>query len=106
MRHLYNNTFTHQRLTTVYDSYGTPIEATWETVGTIRGRLRPTTVAEVELLGGVVGITITHVFYCGPETDIRRGDRIVLGDTVVEITAVKDPSYAGHHLECEGKAIQ
>lgn len=104
MRHLFNHEFTHQRQETTIDPEGIPVTG-WVALGTIRGRLRPATVQEA-FIAAAMTATITHVFYCGPETDIRRGDRVVLGNTVVEITAVKDPSYAGHHLECEGKVIQ
>lgn len=101
MRHLFNHEFTHQRQETTIDPEGIPV-TTWVTLGTIRGRLRPATVQEA-FIAAAMTTTLEYVFYCGPETDIRRGDRVVLGDTKVVIVAVKDPGFAGHHLECQGK---
>ncbi|OAT79313.1 hypothetical protein A6M21_16255 [Desulfotomaculum copahuensis] len=75
---------------------------TWQTVVTIKGRLRPANVQEA-FIAAAMTTTLEYVFYCGPEVDIRAGDRVVLGDTKVEITGVKNPSMANHHRECLGK---
>lgn len=103
MKHLFNHEFTHQRLVTTTDPYGDPTTE-WRTIGTIRGRMRPANVNE-RFIASVAALTIDYVFYCAPGPDIRRGDRLVLGDVVMEVTAVKDPSLAGHHLEVEGKQV-
>lgn len=101
MRHLFNNTFTQKRFTTSYDEYNSPINE-WVTVGTIPGRLRVANMQD-RFVAASMNVTLEYIFYCAPDVDIRQGDRIELGDTKVEILAVKSPSFAGHHLECEGK---
>ena len=103
MNHLFNREFVHQRLFTGKDEFGDPFEE-WRTIGIIRGRMRPANVNE-RFIASVAALTIDYIFYCGPGEDIRRGDRIIFGDVVMEVTAVKDPSLAGHHLEVEGKQV-
>ncbi|MCL6612482.1 MAG: head-tail adaptor protein [Peptococcaceae bacterium] len=106
LQSLFNNVFTHQRPTITRDEYGGCI-ITWNTLGTIKGRLRPTGVSErsASYLANPQAV-VSHVFYCGPGVDIRSGDRVVLGNVTVEILGVKNPSYANHHIEAEGKVIQ
>jgi len=104
MKHLFNKTLTLQRKVTVDDGQGgTYLD--WQTVATIRGRLRPAS-AQERTVAAKEQAVISHVLYCGTTDDVRRGDRVVSGRLTVEITAVREPSYAGHHLECEGMAVQ
>lgn len=104
MRHLFNKTLTLQRQITVEDGQG-GIYMEWRDIGTIRGRLRPAS-AQERTAAAQERAVISHVLYCGASEDVRRGDRVASGDLVVEITAVREPGYAGHHLECEGVAVQ
>jgi hypothetical protein len=103
MRHLFNHVFEHER-EEINPATGGLARVS---LGPIRGRLRPVSVSEWKAaLAAVSGHKVTHVFYCGPEEDIRAGDWIILGRTRVRITGVKNPSHAGHHLECEGTEVQ
>lgn len=104
MRHLFNKILTLQRKIRTDDGQGGWIED-WQDVGTIQGRLRSASASE-RTAAAQEQATISHVFYCAAGEDVRRGDRIVSGSLVVEIIAIREPSYAGHHLECEGVAVQ
>lgn len=104
MRHLLDKTLILQRKTRTDDGQGGWNED-WQDVGTIRGRLRPASASERTAAAQEQAI-ISHVLYCDASEDVRRGDRAVLGNLIVEITAIREPSYAGHHLECEGVAVQ
>lgn len=104
MKHLFNKIFTHQRKIHVDDGQGgTYLD--WQNIGTIRGRLRPASASE-RTVAAQEQAEISHIFYCSADEDIRRGDRLISADLTVEIIAIKDPSYMGHHLECEGLVIQ
>jgi SPP1 family predicted phage head-tail adaptor len=104
MRHLFDKTLILQRKTRIDDGQGGWIED-WQTVGTIRGRFRPASASERTAAAQEQAV-ISHVLYCAADEDVCRGDRVVLGNLIVEVTAVREPSYAGHHLECEGVAVQ
>lgn len=104
MRHLFNKTLTVQRKVTFDDGQGgTYLD--WQTVATIRGRLRPASASERTAAAQEQAV-ISHVLYCGATEDVRRGDRVILGNLIVEITAIREPSYTGHYLEAEGVAVQ
>lgn len=103
MRNLFNHTFTHRRYVESQNEYG-EVVYTWVDLAPIMGRLRVATVAE-KTVAQTLYPDLAYVFYCGPGEDVRRGDRIVLGTTVVEIIGVNDPSFTGHHLECMGKNV-
>lgn len=102
-RDLLNAEFEHQRKTVTQDQYGDPIE-TWVTLGTIRGRLRTASVQE-RTAAALVAQVVEYVVYLSPEADVQRGDRLVHPEATVEVTFVRNPSLAGHHLEAEGKAV-
>lgn len=44
---------------------------------------------------------ITHVLYVPHGTDVRRGDKVIIDDLIVEVQAIREPSKAGHHLEVD-----
>lgn len=85
----------------------------------IRGRLRPVNVQETTF-AVVSGTQVSHIFYCAADADIQVGDKVVLGTvtvdssgmvtgytgTVINIRAIKNPSYMSHHLECWGTEVQ
>lgn len=104
MRHLFNKIFTLQRKVKISDGQGGWTED-WQNIGTIRGRLRPASARE-RTVAAQEQARISHVLYCSATEDIHRGDRVVIGDLVVEIVVVKEPGYIGHHLECEGVVVQ
>jgi len=98
MRHLLNRTFDLKRRVDMGGWFE------WELYGTIKGRMRPVSVAETTL-AVVSGVAISHIFYCMADADIKEYDRIVTGLGEVEIRAIKNPSYANHHYECWGKHL-
>jgi SPP1 family predicted phage head-tail adaptor len=69
-------------------------------VGTVRGRIRPASSQEREVAASEER-QVSHVFYCLAGEDIARGDRLLVGELVVDVDAVKEPSLAGEHLEIE-----
>ncbi len=51
---------------------------------------------------------ITHVVYCMPGSNVKRGDKLVIAEKNLELQVldVKEPSLMGHHLELECREIQ
>jgi head-tail adaptor len=102
---LYIHTLTVTRPTRTGDGQG-GWTVTYETVGTIDGRLRPAGASE-KTTADQEQAQVTHVLYCAADEDIQRGDLVMgTGLPVVEIIAVREPSYMGHHLECDCVEIQ
>ena len=98
---LFNATFTVTRPTRTADGQGGWLVAYAE-VGTLRGRLRPAGTATAE--GRVARqeqARSSHVFYCAAEADLQRGDLLSGAGQTVEVLAVREPSHAGHHWECD-----
>ena len=73
--------------------------------GTVSGRLRPASSTE-RVAAAQRQAEISHVWYCSTAADVRREDWITVGDQTVEVTAVREPSHKGHHLECDCVEIQ
>lgn len=73
--------------------------------GTVSGRLRPATASEITTALQRQA-TVTHVWYCSTDDDVRRGDLVTVGDQTVEVLAVREPSHMAHHLECDCAEIQ
>ena len=96
---LLNHDFYHSRRRQTGDGQGGWVEDPVP-IGTVRGRLRPATSAEREQAAQEQR-QITHVFYCQAGEDIVRGDRLQIGDLVVEVQGVREPSLAGYHLEID-----
>jgi SPP1 family predicted phage head-tail adaptor len=67
---------------------------------TVRGRLRPASSGERE-----VAIKeerqISHVLYVPATTDIRRGDIASVDGLQVDVEAIREPSRANEHYECD-----
>ena len=74
-------------------------------VGSIQGRLRPASATE-RTVAQQEQARITHVFYCGADEDVHRGDLVSGAGNVVEVVAVREPSHMGHHLEIDCLEIQ
>ncbi len=104
MRHLYIHGLTLKRKVLLEDGQGGTTEK-WGAIKTFRGRIRPASASE-KMAADQERAYITHVIYCDPDVGVKRGDRIQYGDLVIDVTAIREPSYAGHHLEVEGVAIQ
>jgi len=96
---LFNHEFTQTRPTRVSDAQGG-----WVIVqsaqGVIRGRLRPAS-SEERMVAAQEQRRLSHVFYCLADEDIRRGDVLTEGNITVLVEAVRQPSRARHHLECD-----
>lgn len=96
---LYNHVYTVARRTRASDGQGGWSE-TWKTVVSIAGRMRPASAPE-RVAADQRQAQISHVLYCGPDTNILRGDRVTGQDRVWEVIAVREPSHAAHHLEVD-----
>ena len=101
---LLNHDFYHSRRRQTGDGQGGWVEDLVP-IGTVRGRLRPASSSEREQAAQEQR-QISHVFYCQAGEDIARGDRLQIGDLVVEVQGVREPSLAGEHLEVDCMEIQ
>ncbi len=101
---LYIHTFTVSRPAPVSDGQGGH-ERGYSDVATFAGRLRPKGASE-RTVAQAGQAEVTHTLYCGPESDIQRGDLVSGAGKVVEVIAVREPSHMGHHLECDCTEIQ
>lgn len=70
----------------------------------IKGRIRPASSSEINL-GDRWDAAVSHVAYMRPR-DVRRDDRLQLGDIIFRVIAVQEPSRMGHHLEVMCQQIQ
>lgn len=74
-------------------------------IGTILGRLRPTTAAE-RTTADQEQARISHVLYTEAGEDIERGDIIIGGGNTVEVLALREPSHSDHHYEIDCRESQ
>lgn len=105
---IFDHVFEIQRAVRVEDGQGGQKE-NWLAVQTgVSGSLRPASARE-RLSAAQQQTEVTHVVYFPYGTDVRHGDRVRMtdqaGPTIV-ITAVRNPGYRNHHLECDGYEIQ
>lgn len=103
-RSLLNREFTLQRRRRTPDAQG-GWSLDYVSTETVRGRIRPASSSEQQQ-AAKERRQITHVFYCLSGQDIVRGDRLSLGDLVVDVEGVREPSEAGHHLEVDCRELQ
>jgi len=96
---LLNHTFTVTRKARVSDGQGGWTQS-YETAGTVSGRMRPATATE-KVEAAQRQAEISHVFYTAADEEILRGDRITVQDRTWDVTAIREPSHAGHHLEID-----
>ena len=96
---LYNALFTVSRPTRTSDGQG-GWAVSYVEAGTLRGRLRPASTSE-RSVARQEQAQISHVFYCAAEADLRRGDLVSGAGQTVEVQAIREPSHAGHHWECD-----
>jgi head-tail adaptor len=96
---LLNNAGTVYRRTRTSDGQG-GWEIDYALHITIQGRIRPAgnTERDVAMLENR---RVTHVLYVVAGTDIQRGDRVYIGDLVVDVEAIREPSLANEHLEID-----
>ena len=96
-----NNTFAVYRNMRTADGQGGYSMALIH-VADIRGRLRPVNAPE-RLDADQRSVRMTHVLYCKADADIARGDTAVGAGADLRVIAVREPSYANHHLavDCE-----
>ena len=99
---LLNQTLTLQTLTETSDDQG-GVTSTWTDAGSFRGRISPLSSQE-RLMQDKTLNTTTHRVYCDP-IDIMPNDRIKWGDYYFEITGIRNPSEAYHHLEIDVREI-
>lgn len=81
------------------DEYGQP-SRTYATLATFRGRIEPKSAREVAQLNQAGAVVSDHTLYARPR-DLRESDRIRFDPAdgrLYEITGIRDPAGAGHHL--------
>lgn len=101
---LLTHTFTHRRKAFEEDAYGGRTESE-ETLGTVRGRLRPMTIEELAVAESTAAKS-DHVLYVEGDEDVQRGDELEGAGVTLTVAGVRNPSYAGHHLEVDCWAVQ
>jgi SPP1 family predicted phage head-tail adaptor len=102
---LLNNAFAIERRVRTHDGQG-GWTITYQAVGTVRGRIRPASVAERDLAQAEQR-EVSHVLYLVDGADIERGDRVtVTGELTVAVLGIREPSLADHHLEIDCLEIQ
>lgn len=101
---LLNNTFTVTRRVRVPDGQG-GWSIVFSPLSPIQGRLRPASSTEI-VAAQQEQRKISHVFYCVEAEDIVRGDRITADEITVDVDAIREPSRADHHVECDCLEIQ
>lgn len=96
---LLNNDFTLARIQRTPNGQG-GWEIAYTASGTVRGRLRPASGAEV-IAAQQEGYTLSHVLYVAAGADIQRGDRVTGAGQEVYVAGVREPSTSAHHLEID-----
>ena len=89
------------------DGYGQPTR-TYATLATFRGRIEPKSALaraarEVALVSQAGAVVSDHTLYTRPR-DLRAADRIRFDPSdgrLFEITGIRDPAGAGHHLSVD-----
>lgn len=109
---LLNNDFTRLRMRRTTDGQGGWVsDYPEDTAVTIRGRIRPASSSEMEIALREERL-LTHVFYCVAGVDVRRGDQLHVTSPgsghvlIVEVDAIREPSLAGKHWECDCRELQ
>jgi head-tail adaptor len=98
---LLNNAGTVYRRTRTSDGQG-GWEIDYVLYATIQGRIRPAGAGNTERdVAMLENRRVTHVLYVVAGTDIQRGDRVYIGDLVVDVEAIREPSLANEHLEID-----
>ncbi|HUW11702.1 MAG TPA: phage head closure protein [Anaerolineae bacterium] len=101
---LFNHTFTVTRKTRASDGQGGWTQ-TYGSVGSVSGRMRPASATE-KVAAAQRQAEISHVLYTAADENIVRGDRVAGEGRTWDVTAIREPSHAGHHLEIEAVEIQ
>jgi len=101
---LFNHTFAITRKTRASDGQGGWTQ-TYGSVGNVTGRMRPATATEKESAAQRQA-EISHVLYTAVDENIARGDRVAGEGRTWDVTAIREPSLAGHHLEIEAVELQ
>jgi SPP1 family predicted phage head-tail adaptor len=96
---LLNNWFTISRMMRLADGQGGH-SISYIPIAVVRGRIRPAASSEIERAQQDQR-QITHVLYVLPHTDIARQDMVTCDGLLVDVLGVRDPSFAGHHLEVD-----
>lgn len=99
-----NQTFQVTRLEKIPDGAGGHSKE-WVYSHDVKGRLRPTFRVSEQMRAEQSGAAISHIFYCLPETDIKRNDKLTDGQRTFQIVAVRVPSKPTHY-ECDAREFQ
>jgi SPP1 family predicted phage head-tail adaptor len=96
---LLNNWFVISRQEKASDGQGGWLTS-YTSIGVVKGRIRPASSAERQVAQEDQR-RISHVLYVLPDTDIARGDLVTCDGLAVDVQGVREPSFAGHHLEVD-----
>ncbi|MFD9905630.1 phage head closure protein [Streptomyces sp. NPDC059063] len=102
--HLLNARVEIWRATTTDDGGGGQ-ETTWVHQATPRARLSQPSARERQAADQAEA-DLTHIVYLAPGADVRRGDELRAPATVLEVTAVFEPSAPGTYLRADCTARQ
>jgi len=72
----------------------------WVELESTFGSARPANGREVAR-GNQLGQNITHVAYLNGNSAVKHDDRITIGEVKLRVLAVRNPAFAGQHLECD-----
>ena len=98
-RSLLNHTVALYRLAVISDGQGGWTES-HTAIASADGRIRPATSSEIEAAQNEER-RISHVLYVEADTNIARGDVAVVDGLTVDVEAIREPSKAGEHYECD-----
>lgn len=99
--HLLNRTFNRWRNTETDDGAG-GVTTAWAKVDTVKGRLSSPSPAERQT-AAQEGVEIDRVVYLDSDTDVVRGERLVVDGITVEILTLVRPSIPGHHAKATAR---
>ena len=66
----------------------------------VRGRIRPASSTEREVAMSEER-QISHVLYVTAAANIKRSDVATVGNLIVDVEAIREPSKSGEHYECD-----
>lgn len=102
----FKHTFSTTRVSRVSDGQGGWTEVDGAQLSGVRCRVRPATARERELAWREEA-TVDHVLYCSAPRDLVRDDLVTTSTGLTaRVTAVREPSHLGRHLEVDLEEIQ
>lgn len=101
LAHLLNRTFARWQQTETTDAGG-GVSVSWAQNGTVKGRLSSPSPTERQA-AAQEGVQVTHVVYLPSDTDVARGERLVVDGITVEVLTLVRPSIPDHHAKATAR---